>query len=231
VGRSASELSWRSVRSRGRLRRRSRDTSARYLDGVSAGAILRGGRWVRRRSVLGGRHNRDRSLSDVDDLNGGGSTWSLLLLGLVVGRSVGGLVSTVDGGVLGLFGTVDGSGLLSRGLGLVTTVAGAGWLSGHGRNAGNVGGWCSRLGDGVGDDGWAAVVADVDRGDRVTSSALVADSLGDGLGLGGDTSGTRVNVGGGDDLDGGAGWDRWVVLARHAGDGRRVCAAVDGSWD
>jgi hypothetical protein len=214
VGCGASKLSWRSIRSR--LRGES-STCAGRLDGVAAGTVLRRGRWVGHGSVLGGRHDRDRSLGDVDNLHGGGLGWDLLLLRDVVGRSVGRLVTTVAG-----------SRLLSRRLGLLATVVGAGWHCGHGRNNGDVGSRGGGLGDGVGYDSWAALVADVDRGDRV-GLALVADGLGDGLGLGGDTSLARVNIGGGNNLDRRASWGRRVVLTGHAGDGRRVRSAVDGS--
>ena len=142
--RGAGELSWRSVR---RGLSGSSNTSARRLDRVAAGTVLSGSRRVwHDRGVLCGRYNGDRVLGDVDDLNGGRRAWDLLLLGHIVAGSV---VRHV----------------ISWRLGLVTTVAWAGWLSGHGRNDGNVGGRSDGLGDGVSDDSWATLVADVDRGD------------------------------------------------------------------
>jgi hypothetical protein len=120
---------------------------------------------------------------------------------------------------------VAGGGGLSGLLGLDGTVTwdgGAGWVGGH---AGDVGGRCGRLGDGVGDDGRTAVVADVDGGDGIVL-ALVAYGLGDDLGLCGYTGLARVNVGCGDDSLGRAGWVDRVVVSRHARDRRRVLGAL-----
>jgi hypothetical protein len=190
VASSTSELGRGNVR--GRL---GGDASAGRLDGVGHGTVLRGRRWVWHGGVGSSGHNGDGC--HVDNRNRGGAGRRLLLLGHVVGGSVDGLVGTVDGGVGRLVSAVHGS----VG-GLVGTVDwGLSGLSNRSWHAGNVGGRGGGLGDGVGHNSGAAVVANVDRGDGVFS-ALGADGLDDGLGLGGDTSLARINIGSCDNLDG-----------------------------
>jgi hypothetical protein len=223
VASGASELSRRNVR-RG-LRRRSTCTSTSGLSGGSTcasasshdGVRVGGSRWVWGRSVLDRGDNRDGSLGNVDNLNRRGADRDFLLLGDVVGRGVGRLVAAMAG-----------SGRLGWLLGLVTTIGwaiGLGWLSGHNRDVGSRSG---RLGQGVGNDSGTAIVTNVDRGDRV-ALALVADSLSNSLSLGGNTGLAGIDIGGGDDSDGGAGGVRWVVLASLGGDRGRV-GTIDRSW-
>jgi hypothetical protein len=157
--------------------------------------------------VFDDRHDRDGRLGDVDDFDGGGASGGFLLLGDVVGGRVG--VVAGGGGLGGLLGLVAA----------VAWVGGTGWVGGH---AGDVGGG---LGDGVGDDGRTALVADVDGGDGVVL-ALVAYGLGDGLRLCGYTGLARVNISCRDDSLGRASWVRRVVVCRNACNRRRVFGAL-----
>jgi hypothetical protein len=160
--------------------------------------------------VFDDRHDRDGRLGDVDDFDGGGASGGFLLLGDVVGGRVG--VVAGSGGLGGLLGLVAA----------VAWVGGTGWVGGH---AGDVGGGGGGLGDGVGDDGRTALVADVDGGDGVVL-ALVAYGLGDGLRLCGYTGLARVNISCRDDSLGRASWVRRVVVCRNACNRRRVFGAL-----
>jgi hypothetical protein len=198
--------------------------SARWLDGVAAGSVLRRRRGVSNWSVDNGRRNGNGG--DVNDRNCSGASRDFMLLGDVVGRSVDRLVTAVAGGgrlhrLLGLLTTVAGGGGLSRLMGLFTAVAWAGRFGWCGGDTWNISGRSVGLGDGVGDDRRTAVVANVDGGDGILG-ALRADSLGDGLSLGGHTSLARVDIGGGNNLD----RVRRVVVCRLARNRGRVRCAI-----